>query len=311
MAPGGLLHLGNHVPGARIGVAGLPGLHPPFRVFAQTGGPGRRLVALVLAGQPPAAQRRPWQQPDPGVECGRNNFRLDLTDQQAVLRLKRHRGTPAMCLRHMDRLGQLPAQEVGEAVVGDFAAGDGVVQEPEGLLEGRNRVPRVQLVEIDLFYAEPAQRVIECPDKVPAGGSDVVGGLAHREAALRGHHRPVPDLGPVRQPPADDFLRHPRAVDVGGVDEVAARREVVIQDRAGLLLGGLGAKSHGAQRIVGDDGAAVAQGAVLHGAPQVGVSLPWGWCAAGGSSARCAPVRNPAAVWPCRSRAWSRARPGP
>ena len=133
---------------------------------------------------------------------------------------------------------------------------------------GRDRVPRVQLVEVDLLHAEPAQRVIQCPGQVPAGGADVVGGLAHREAALRGHDRPVPDLRPVRQPPADDLLRHPRAVDVGGVDEVAARREVVIQDGAGLLLGGLGAESHGAQRVVGDDGAAVAQGAVLHGTPQ-------------------------------------------
>ena len=62
-----------------------------------------------------------------------------------------------MGLRHMDSLGQLPAQEVGEAVVGDLAAGDGVVQEPEGLLEGRDRIPGVQLLEIDLFHAQPAQ----------------------------------------------------------------------------------------------------------------------------------------------------------
>ena len=72
-------------------------------------------------------------------------------------------------------LGELPAEEVGEAVVGDLAATDGVVQEPQRLLQRGRGVLGVRLVWVDLVRAEPAKRFVERAVQVTAGGADVVG----------------------------------------------------------------------------------------------------------------------------------------
>jgi hypothetical protein len=63
---------------------------------------------------------------------------------------------------------------------------DGVVEEAQRLLERGQRVPGVQLVEVDVVDAEPAQGVVECAPQVATGGADGVGVLAHREATLGG-----------------------------------------------------------------------------------------------------------------------------
>ena len=74
-----------------------------------------------LPREPAAAERRPGQQPDAGVEAGRHDLVLDVAHEQVVLRLQRHRRREAVRLRDVHRLGDLPAEEVREAVVGDLA----------------------------------------------------------------------------------------------------------------------------------------------------------------------------------------------
>ena len=88
---GDLLHGVDDPPGA-FGAAPVPGLHPAVRVLAEPGGAGGPLVAAVLARQPAAAQRAPRQQAEAGVDGGGHDLPLDLPDEQAVLRLQRHRG---------------------------------------------------------------------------------------------------------------------------------------------------------------------------------------------------------------------------
>ncbi|ENN85216.1 hypothetical protein RHSP_55170 [Rhizobium freirei PRF 81] len=92
----------------------------------------------------------------------------------------------------------------------------------------------------------------------------VVRAIAHREAALRGDDG-LARLGRTRlQPAADDLLRLAGAVDVGGVDEVAAPCEIIVEKpmRRGLVR--FRAESHGAKAIGRDDGPAWAELAIIH-----------------------------------------------
>ena len=139
-------------------------------------------------------------------------------------------GVSPSAARHVDRLGHLPAEVVGEAVVGDLAGAHRVVEEAQRLLDRRQRVPGVHLVEVDPLDPEPPERGVERVAEMPARGAEVVRPLPHREARLGRHHH-LPRLGRVRlQPAPDDLLRGAGAVDVGGVDEVAARRGIGVED---------------------------------------------------------------------------------
>src|SRR4029450_3603355 len=92
---------------------------------------------------------------------GRRDLPLDLADQQAVLRLQGDRRGQAELAREVHRLGELPAGEVGEAVVAALALPAEAAQRAQGLVERGDRVPGVRLVEVDAVQAEPGQRRVE------------------------------------------------------------------------------------------------------------------------------------------------------
>jgi hypothetical protein len=131
--------------------------------------PGRALGSLlpgVLAGQPAPAERTPREQPEPVLLAGRDDLQLGLADQQAVRGLQGDRHGQVVALGQVDRLLHLPAGEVRQAGVADLPRRDGVVEEPQRLLQRRVRVPGVQLVEVDVLDPEPAQRRVECSAEV-------------------------------------------------------------------------------------------------------------------------------------------------
>ena len=109
-------------------------------------------------------------------------------------------------LGDVDGLGDVPAEEVREAVVGDLAGAHRVVEEAQRLLERGQRVPGVHLVEVDPLDPEPPERGVERVGEVAAREAEVVRARPHREAALGGDHH-LRGLGRVRvEPAADDLL---------------------------------------------------------------------------------------------------------
>ena len=145
----------------------------------------------------------------------------------------------------MDGLGELPAGEVGQAVVADLAGPDEPVEGAQRLGQRGPGIPGVHLVEVDRVDTEAPQRGVERAGEVARREAALVGARPHREAALGREHDAVGDLGrPGGQPAADDLLGDPGGVDVGGVDEGAARGDegVELLVRAGLV--GLGAERH-------------------------------------------------------------------
>ena len=118
---------------------------------------------MVLAGEPPAPERRPGQEPEALGLAGRDDFPLDLAHEEVVLGLQGDRtGEPAK-LGYVDDLLYLPAREVGEPYIVDFPRPHGVVQRPQRLFEGGERVVGVDLVQVDAFDAEAAERGIDRP----------------------------------------------------------------------------------------------------------------------------------------------------
>src|SRR6185437_13180768 len=72
-------------------------------------------------------------------------------------------------------------------------------------------------------------------------------------------------LGRVRlEPAADDLLGDAERIDIGGIDEISAPCEIVVENLVGGGFVRLVAKGHGAEAIGGHDRAAVAQFAVVH-----------------------------------------------
>ena len=104
---------------------------------------------------------------------------------------------------------------------------DEVVERPERLLDRRGAVGPVELVEVDAVGAEAAEARF-------ARGDDVV----VRQRA--GPPRPEADLGgdehvvaPVADRGAEDLLRLPERVHVGGVDQVHAGVEGTVDHQRG------------------------------------------------------------------------------
>ena len=181
------------------------------------------------------------------------------------MRLQRHRRRKALRLGDFGRLGDLPAEIVGKAVVGNLAGPDGVVEEPQRLLDRGQRVPGVHLVEIDPLDPEALQRRLERRRQVLARQPDVVGPRAHREPRLGGNHHLRRFRRPGFEPPPDNGLRRAGRIDVGGVEEIASGRRIGVHDGKRRRFVRLGPERHRSEAPGGDDRAGVAEPAVFHG----------------------------------------------
>ncbi len=204
----------------------------------------------VLAGQHAAPERGGGEQPDPGVQGGGQGLTLDAALQQRVLQLRPgQRHPPVMGVLPGGGLGQLPAAEVADADVAGPARGDGDVEGAEGLLDGGGRVEGVDLPEVDVVGAEPAQRGVERGEQVPARAVEAAGG---RDAAGLGGDDQVGAGDETVGEPGEQVLGVAVGVDVGGVDEVPAGVDELLELFRGHLLVGGAAPGHGAEAEPGD-----------------------------------------------------------
>jgi hypothetical protein len=106
----------------------------------------------------------------------------------------------------------------------------------------------VDLVEVDLVDAEAAQAgVTGRPDAIRVKA--LPARVRDREAHLGREHDLVAMAG---EPRRERLLRAAVVVDVGGVEEVAARLEVAVEHPVGLLHGSLRAHQHRADAETGD-----------------------------------------------------------
>src|SRR6185503_4660717 len=108
----------------------------------------RLLVAPVLAGEKPAGQRAPDQYAQPLVDGKRQQLVFGLARLQGVVDLLADEALAMLALADAQRLHQMPGGIIGAADVAHEAAPDQAVEGLQRLLQRRQAVPLMELVEI-------------------------------------------------------------------------------------------------------------------------------------------------------------------
>src|SRR5205085_12423540 len=169
--------------------------------------------AAVLAGEEAARQWEVRNQAESELLERRNELGLDVTLQQRVLVLGRDERRPATRVCEAVGSAHLGGGEVRRADVTHLACFDELFERAEGLLDRRDAVGTVVLVEVDVVGAESLERAV---DRAP----DVRGGAAGRIAATPAEFRRDQDLlTAAGERPPEEELALPVTVRLRGVEE--------------------------------------------------------------------------------------------
>ena len=192
------------------------------------------LRGLVLPRQHPSREDPPGRHGDVQRLGHRHQVALRRPVRQAVLDLESGEGAPTFQLGERVRPRHDPRGCVGDPDVEDLPGPHDVVEGPHRLLEGRHPVPGVDPVEVDVVGAQAFQAGVERLHQVLPVVPAAVGIVgAHVQRVFRGEDEPLP---PFFQELPHELLAGAVGVQVGGVDEVAARVRERIEDPAALLL---------------------------------------------------------------------------
>ena len=203
-------------------------------------------AGAVLPGQHAARERGPREVAQTQVLGRGDELLLDGAVEQRVLDLVGDEQRSERARRRRRRQAHLPAGEVGQADVADPPGGHGVLEGGQRLLPRRQRVPGVELPEVEVVGAQRAQRRVELGEQVAAGGVGDRVAPTEPDDALAGEHDLVADPA-LGDQVADQRLGAALAVDGSGVDERAAGVEERVELLLGLDLVDLGAEGHGAE----------------------------------------------------------------
>ena len=118
-------------------------------------------VASSVAGQEPARQRAPRNDPDAFVLAQLEHFALLLAIDEVVVILHGDEPRPAARVRQVQRLGELPGRHTGRAQVASLPRANDVIERFEGLVDRCVRIPSMDLIEVDVVDAQSAQRGID------------------------------------------------------------------------------------------------------------------------------------------------------
>jgi hypothetical protein len=161
------------------------------------------------------------------------------------LQLQRDRPGNVQRAGQVHGLRQLPAGEVRQPVVADLAGAHEPVERAQSLLQRRQRIKRMELIQIDRLQPQPAQRPVQCACQVPRRQPGAIRGFIQPEAALRGQDHLLGGRGRAAgEPVADDLLRHPIAVHVGRVNECPAHFDKTVKLPVRAQFVGLRAERH-------------------------------------------------------------------
>ena len=130
------------------------------RVAAGTRGQSFALTGAG-AGEQSARERAPWQHRDALVDALRDHLALLFAVDEVVVVLHRDEPGRAGALGGRLRLRELPREHAARADVAGLAGLDDVVESLHRLGDRRQRIPAVDLVEVDVVQPEPCQRGVD------------------------------------------------------------------------------------------------------------------------------------------------------
>src|SRR5260370_678974 len=220
-------------------------------------------IALVFAAEEPARQREIGQEAEAVGFYRRQQLALDVAGDEAVLVLAGDEGVEGAVARGPGRLDHLPRCVVGAADVAHLALAHEVVERAQRLLDRRQRVRAMHLVEVDPIGLEALQAPLHSAHDVAPRRALEPLLLVHGHAELGRQHD---FLAPVAEDLPQGFLRAAEiAVDVGRIEQGDAELECLVDDLARRLEIDAPAEIVAAQADDGDREAGASERALLHG----------------------------------------------
>jgi len=131
---------------------------------------------------------------------------------------------------------ELPRIHRRGADIADLAGLHDIVECIDGFLDWGRGIEAVDLVEIDIIEAEAAQAVVDGVHHMLAREADFVRARAHRAAQLCRNDDVFAVGAEVLQRAAEDFLRDAARIDIGGVEEIDAGLQGLLDEGARFLF---------------------------------------------------------------------------
>ena len=228
------------------------------------------------AGEAAAGEGAPGDDADAFGFAEAHHLALFFAVEEVVVVLHGDEAGPAVEVGDVEGLGKLPGVHGGGSDVADLAGFDDVVEGFHGLFDGGFVVPAVDLVEVDVVGAEALEALVELEEDLFAGEALAVGVVAHDAVELGGDDG-VFAFGVGFEEAAEELFAGAGGVDVGGVEEVDAEVEGLLEE--GLAVGfaespgvaagtkragGWDAVGHAAEADAGDFEAGLAEIYVVH-----------------------------------------------
>src|SRR5215469_1807649 len=192
-------------------------------------------TAAAVSGQHPARKRAPRNDGHALVDALRDHLPLFLPINEVVVVLHRHESGPAVPVRGVLRLGELPRVHAAGPDVPSLARLHHVVQCMHGLLNRSVVVPPVNLVQVDVIHVQAAQRRVDSRHDVLARQAAVVLARSHWHEDLCRHDELV-TAEEFRKQPAGRNLTGAARIGVRGVEERDATLNGCFHDRFGRSL---------------------------------------------------------------------------
>jgi hypothetical protein len=119
--------------------------------------------------------------------------------------------------------------------VANLSSLDHVVQRLKRLFDRRFVIEAMDLIEVDVIHAEPGQAGVDLDKDRLARQPGAIGARAHAAVNLgRDYHFVAPRKIPNR--PAEDLLAVAERVAIGGVEEIDAGFERLLDERSAFLF---------------------------------------------------------------------------
>ena len=203
----------------------------------------------------------------------RHDLALEIAAGQRVVGLQRADRSELAARRDALCLRDVPRRPVRDADIAHEALAHDRIEGVERLLDRRDAIEAVDLVEVDVFELQALQARLHLREDVDARRAAAVRTLRHAAEHLRRDDDVIPRDAEIAESLPGDRLREAGGIDVRGVDEVDAGIESRAQQAVDLLLlqrsdllphAFAAAEGHGAEAEFGDEQAGLAEDVVAH-----------------------------------------------
>src|SRR2546428_118985 len=233
-------------------------------------------LAAMLAGEEAASHRVVSDHAQSLLRAEREQLALDLAVEKVVAGLHAGEARQTANLASPQRARHLIREVVRAADVTRLARAHHVVERAQALVDRRRRIGMVELVEVHVVGAKPAQRALDRVEDVLAREPLVPGAGAHGAEALGGDDEvPTASL----EPATEDLLRAPNRIEgaadgvhVRGVEKRDTARGGPIENGHPAGLVALQAEWPGGQAELGDGQPRAAETDVSHRDPLAGMN---------------------------------------